>query len=180
MHITLQCVGSMRIPPCLLAVGVGPTAAAHHSPQPSTPWGHFFVAMDKSGMPSSSLGAPPPDDNDLMQQPYDKELESGMEVDDEDDGGKPGLDGNKPGIDPKELEILQGIVTKGQVQKLPSASKLGDKWGLSQLDGSASSKLSGKDLDAKGMKSNKKGLMPTKAVSNSSQWTDDDIDVVCQ
>ena len=86
-----------------------------------------------------------------------------MEADNEDDGRKPGLDGDGPGINPKELEILQGIVNQGQGLKLPSTPKSGDKQGSSQLDGSASSESSGKDLDAKGMKSNKKGLTPTPA-----------------
>ena len=119
-------------------------------------------------MTSSSLGAPQLDnDEDLMPWPYDEELELRMEADDEDDGGKPGLDSNKPGIDPKELEILQGLVIKGQGQKQPS----GDKRGLSQLNGSALSESLGEDLDAKAS---------TKVAPNPSQWTDDDIDLVCQ
>ena len=48
-----------------------------------------------------------------MPQPYDEELEMGMEADDEGDGEKQGLDDDGPGIDPKELEILQAIVNKG-------------------------------------------------------------------
>ena len=81
---------------------------------------------------------------------------------------------------PKELEILQGILVQSQSQKPPLMPKSGDKWGLSQLDGSGSSESSGEDLDAKGIKSKKKGLTPTKATPNPSQWTADDIDVVHQ
>ena len=40
---------------------------------------------------------------------------------------------------------------------------------------------SDEDLDAKGAHPKKKGSMPTKASgSHPSQWTDEDIDVVCQ
>ena len=103
-----------------------------------------------------------------------------MDAGNKGDGKKHGLDDDGSGIDPKELEILQGIVNKGQGQKPPSIPKSGDKQGSSHLDGSALSDSSGEDLDAKCMKSNKKGIMPTKVVPNPSQWTEEDIDVVCQ
>ena len=167
--------------------GSGLGSHSSGSPFTSTPLHHggrFFIATDKTGLPSSSLGAPPPDDDDLKPQSYDEELELGMEANDKDDGWKPEQDSNGShdgaGMDPKELEILQGIVGKGQGQKPPSTPKSRDNWGLSHLEGSASSDSLGEDLDAKGVKSNKKGLTPTKAAPNPSQWTNEDIDVVHQ
>ena len=165
-----------------------PSGSGHGShssglPITSTPLpngGCFFVATDKMGVSNSSLGTPPPDNDNLKPQPYDEELELGMEADDENDGRKPELDGDRPGINPKELEILQGIVGKGQGQKPPSMPKLGDKQSSSHMEGSASSDSLGKDLDAKGVKNGKKGLMPTKVVPNPSQWTEEEIDVVHQ
>ena len=43
-----------------------------------------------------------------------------------------------------------------------------------------SSDLSVEDLDTKGVRNKKKGMMPTKAAPNPSQWSDEDIDIVCQ
>ena len=154
-----------------------------YSPFSSTPLPHggcFFIAMDKAGMPSSSLGSPPVDDDELAPWPYDEELELGMEVDKEGDSKKQVLDDDGPGVDPKELEILQAIVNKGQGPKPTSTPKSGDKRGLSHLDGSISSDSSGEDLDAKGMKTTKKGLTPSKTAPNPSQWTEEDIDVLHQ
>ena len=51
---------------------------------------------------------------------------------------------------------------------------------MGHLDGSVCSDSSGEDLDAKDTGNKKKGLMPTKVVSNTSQWTKEDIDMVCQ
>ena len=104
-----------------------------------------------------------------MPLPCDDELELGMEADDKDDGPRPEPDDNAVSADPKEIEILHGILPMGHSTKLPSMPKSGGKWGSSQLDASASSKSSGKDLDAKGMKSGKKGLMPTKAMLSLDQ-----------
>ena len=51
---------------------------------------------------------------------------------------------------------------------------------MGHLDGSGSSDLSDEDLDAKGTQNKKKGSMPTKMASNTSQWTKEDIDMVHQ
>ena len=41
--------------------------------------------------------------------------------------------------------------------------------------------MSGEDLDAKDARNKKKGLKPIKGMSsNTGQWTEEDIDVVCQ
>ena len=81
-------------------------------------------------------------------------------------------------IDPKELEILREMLTP--IPKSMPLPGSGDKRGSSQLDGSDSSEMLGKDLDAKGIKGNKKMLMPMKAMSNPSQWAADNIDFVCK
>ena len=91
-----------------------------------------------------------------MPLPYEDELELGMEADDKDDGPRPEPDDNAVSADPKEIEILHGILPMGHSTKLPSMPKSGGKWGSSQLDASASSESSGKDLDAKGMKSGRR------------------------
>ena len=90
----------------------------------------------------------------------------GMEADDEGDSEKHKPDGEEPDVDPQELEILQGIVDKALSQNSPFVSKSGDKQGPAHLDGSASSDLSVKDLDAKGVRNKKKGMTSTKVVPN--------------
>ena len=75
---------------------------------------------------------------------------------------------------------MQGIVNPGPDSQPLATPKSGDKWGLAHLDGSAFSDSSGKDLDAKGIMNKKKGATPTKVASNTSQWAEEDIDVVQQ
>ena len=99
-----------------------------------------------------------------------------MEADDEDDSGRPVLEGDQSTIDPKELEILREVLTHSH--KSTPLPKSSDKRDSSQLDSSHSSETSGKDLDAKGVKGNKKTLMPMKAAPNPRQWAVDDIDFV--
>ena len=138
----------------------------------STPLPHgecFILASDWTGLPSSSLGAPPPGGDELASQPFDKELDLGLEADDEGDSEKhePGAD--DPAIDLQEIEILQGIVNLTPGQQPPSMPKSGNKRGLAHLDGSGSSDLSGEDLDAKGIRNKKKGVTPIKETPNPSQ-----------
>ena len=105
----------------------------------------------------------------------------GQEADDEGDGEKdPTGDETLP--DPSELKLLQGIINPAAHNQLPPAPKSGNKRGPSHLDGgSASSDSSIEDLDAKGARPKKKGLMPMKVpVSHPSQWVEEDIDIVRQ
>ena len=108
-------------------------------------------------------------------------MDFGQEADDEGDGEKDPA-GNETLPDPSELELLQEIIDPAAHNQLPPAPKSGDKRGPSHLDGgSASSDSSVEDLDTKGVHPKKKGSTPTKALgSHPSQWTDEDIDVVCQ
>ena len=50
--------------------------------------GCFFIATDKVGIPSSSLGTLPLGNDELMPRPYDEELEMGMEANDKGDSEK--------------------------------------------------------------------------------------------
>ena len=108
-------------------------------------------------------------------------MDLGQEADDEGDGEKD-LASDETLPDPSKLELLQEIIDPAAHNQLPSAPKSGDKRGPSHLDGgSALSDSSVEDLDAKGARPKKKGLMPIKALgSHPSQWTDEDIDVVRQ
>ena len=103
----------------------------------------------------------------------------GLEADDEGDGEKDPHEGNDSIIDASELEVLKGIVNPVASNQAPIMPKSGKKRGSGHLDGSVYSDSSGEDLDTKDAQSKKKGLMPTKvASSNTSQWTEEDIDVV--
>ena len=95
------------------------------TPLPQGGW--FFIASEKAGAPSSSLGAPPQDEEDLTPLTHNEELELGMEADDKDDSPRPEPDDNTTGTNRKELEILQGILPKGHGPKPPSMPKSGDK-----------------------------------------------------
>ena len=83
-------------------------------------------------------------------------------------------------LDASELEILQGIINPGTEDQAPIMHKSGEKQGSGHLNSSGSSDSSGEDLDAKGAWNRKKGSTPTKMASNTRQWTEEDIDVVCQ
>ena len=153
-------------------------------PYTSTPLLHrgaFHLSTDPKEPPSSSVGTTPVDYEEHGSQLSDDNLDLGQEADDEGDGEKdPASDETLP--NPSELELLQEIIDPAAHNKLPSVPKSGNKRGPSHLDnGSASSDSSVEDLDAKGARPKKKGSTPTKASgSHPSQWTDEDIDVVCQ
>ena len=115
-----------------------------------------------------------------MTWPIDKELDLGLVADNEGDSKK-----NQPGsnnfvIDLQEVEILREIINLGPGQQQLSMPKSGNKRGSAHLDGSGSSDSSGEDLDAKGIRNKKKGAMPTKAMFNPSQRTEEDIHVIRQ
>ena len=79
------------------------------------------------------------------------------------------------------MEILKGIVKPGTNDQVPIMPKSGEKWGSGHLNGSVCSDSSGEDLDAKDARNRKKGSTPVKVgSSNTSQWTEEDIDVVHQ
>ena len=131
-------------------------------------------------MPRCALGTPPANDEECGSQPLDEDLDMGLKADDEGDGER-----DQPGDDSMialvEIEILKGIINPGIDDQPPTAPKSGNKRGLTHLDGSSSSSdSSDEDLDAKGIQSKKKGVTPTKVTSNPSQWTEEDIDIVCQ
>ena len=123
----------------------------------------------------------PVNDEECGSQLGDDNSDLGQEADDEGDGEKDPA-GDKTLPNPSKLKLLWGIIDPAAHNQPPPAPKSGDKRGPSHLDGgSASSDSSVEDLDAKGACHKKKGLMPTKASgSHPSQWTDEDIDVVCQ
>ena len=153
-------------------------------PYTSTPLLHggaFRLLTNPKEPPSSSLGVVPDDDEEHGSQLGDNNLDIGQEADNEGDGEKdPTGDETLP--DPSELELLQEIIDPAAHNQLPPVPKSGDKRGPSHLDGgSASSDSSVEDLDAKGACPKKKGSTPTKASgSHPSQWTEEDVDVVCQ
>ena len=56
----------------------------------------------------------------------------------------------------------------------------GEKRGPGHLDGSIGSDSSAENLDAKDTRPKNKGSMPVKVTSNTSQWTEEDLHMVCQ
>ena len=83
-------------------------------------------------------------------------------------------------INPGEIELLKGIIKTPTGDQPSTAPKSGDKRGSTHLDGSSGSLDSSiEDLDARGTRAKKKGATPTKA-SHPSQWSDEDINIVCQ
>ena len=153
-------------------------------PYTSTPLLHrgaFRLSTDPKEPPSSALSTAPDGDEERGSQLGDDNLDMGQEADDEGDGEKdPASDKTLP--DPSELELLQEIIDPATHNQSAPAPKSGDKRGPSHLNsGSALSDSSVEDLDAKGARPKKKGLMPMKASgSHPSQWTDEGMDVVCQ
>ena len=133
-------------------------------------------------MPSSSLSAPPFEGEDPGLWPLDEDLDMGLDADDEGDGEKDPGEGKDLNIDAAEVEILQGIglINPGAHEQAPSLPKSGEKQGSSHLDSSIGSDSSAEDLDAKDTRPKKKVSTPVKVASNTSQWTDEDIDVVRQ
>ena len=112
-------------------------------------------------------------------QPLDKDLDAGLEADDEGDGEKDLGEGEDSNIDATEIEILQGIINSGAHDQAPALPKSGEKRGSGHLETSIGSNSSAEDLDAKDAQPKKKVSTPVKAASsNTGQWTDEDLDVL--
>ena len=150
-----------------------------YSSTPLPQGGHFIQATNQKKVPSSSFGAPPLGGEEPETQYLDEDLDAGLEADDEGNGEKD-HGGDDSLINASELQILQGIINPGADDQASIAPKSGEKRGSGHLNGSGSSDSSAEDLDTKGAWNRKKGLMPTKMASNTSQWTEEDIDMVCQ
>ena len=118
----------------------------------STPLPHggcFILSSNRKEAPSSSLGAPPLEGEDPGWRPLDKDLDAGLEADDEGNGEKDPGEGEDPNVDAAEIEILQGIINPGAHDQVPALPKSGEKQGSSHLETSISSDSSAEDLDAK-------------------------------
>ena len=114
-------------------------------------------------------------------RPLDEDLDAGLEADDKGDGEKDPVEGKDPNIDADEIEILPGIINLGTHNQAPTLPKSGEKQGSSHLETSIGSDSSAEDLDAKDARPKKKVPTPVKAASfNTGQWTDKDLNVVCQ
>ena len=114
-------------------------------------------------------------------QPLGEDLDAGLEADDEGDGEKDPGKGEDPNIGAAEIKILQGIINLGAHDQAPALPKSGERRGSGHLKTSISSDSSAEDLDAKDARPKKKVLTPVKAASsNTGQWTNEDLDVVCQ
>ena len=92
----------------------------------STPQRAFILSSDQKKLPSSSLRAPPLEGKDPGLRPLDKDLDAGLEADDEGDGEKDPGEGEDPNIDAAEIEILQGIINPGAHDQVPTLPKSGD------------------------------------------------------
>ena len=152
----------------------------------STPLPHrgaFILASDPKEVPSSAPGAPPGDKEDLGQELINEELDLGLEADDEAEGEKEptGHAGDESLIDLGEVKLLKEIIKTPIGDQPSTAPKSGDKLGSTHLDGgSGSSDSSIEDLDAsRGTRAKEKVMTPTKAL-HPSQWSNEDIDIVCQ
>ena len=168
-------------PPVPSGCGCGSSGCSPaFSSTPLLQGGHFILATDQREAPSSSLSAPPLDGEEPETQPLDEDLDMGLEADDEGNGEKDPCEGDDSIINASELKILKGIVNPGTNNQAPIMPKSGEKRGSGHLDGSVCSDSSGEDLDTKDGRNRKKGLTPTKVASNTSQWTKEDIDMVCQ
>ena len=110
-------------------------------------------------------------------------MDLGIKADDEADGDKEAAEDamDEPNADPDEVKLLKSIIKKVPPINLPSASKSGNKWGSTHLNGgSGSLDSSTEDLDAsRTAQSKKKAGTPTKA-SHPNEWSKADIDVVRQ
>ena len=171
---------SLSTPTCGDLSGTGRTGRPYTS-TPLLHGGAFRLSTDPKEPPSSTLSMAPDNDEERGSQLGDNNLDMAQEANDEGDGKKdPAGDETLP--NPSELELLQEIIDPATHNQSPPAPKSGNKRGPSHLDGgSASSDLSVEDLDAKGARPKKKGSMPTKVSgSHPSQWTDEDMDIVCQ
>ena len=163
--------------------GHGCSSSGHSPAFSSTPLLHrgcFIVSSNWRGTPSSSLGTPPLGGDSSGLRLLDKDLDAGLDADDKGDGEKDLAEGNESLIDAAELEILQGIINLGTQDQVPTLLKSCEKQGPGHLDGSIGSDSSAEDLDAKDTRPKKKGSTPVKVMSNTSQWTEKDLDVVRQ
>ena len=106
-----------------------------------------------------------------------------LEANDKAEGDKEPTEtaGDEPLFNSGEVELLRQIIKPPTGDQPSTAPKSRKKQGSTHLDsGSDSSDSSVEDLDAsRGTRTKKKGAMPTKT-SHPSQWSDKDIDIVCQ
>ena len=164
--------------------GHGHSRSGHSPAFSSTPLlhgGHFILSSNWKELPSSSLGTPPLEGEDLGLWPLDEDLDAGLEADNEGDGDKDPGNGEDPNIDTTEIKILQGIINLGAHDQAPALPKSGEKRGSGHLKTSIGSDSSTEDLDAKDARPKKKVSTPVKvASSNTAQWTDKDLNMVRQ
>ena len=113
-------------------------------------------------------------------RPLDKDLDVGLDANDEGDGEKDPAEGDDSLIDAAEVKLLKGIINPGTQEQVPALPKLGDKRGPGHLDDSIGSDWSAEDLDAKDTRPKRKGSTPVKVTSNTGQWTEEDLNMVCQ
>ena len=143
--------------------------------------GRFILSSDRKEAPSSSLGAPPLEGEDPVLRPLDEDLDAGLEADDEGDVEKDPGEGEDPNVDAAEIKILQGIINPGTHEQAPALPTSGEKRGSGHLETSIGSDSSTEDLDAKDAHPKKKVSTPVNAASsNTGQWTDEDLNMVCQ
>ena len=109
-----------------------------------------------------------------------EDLDARLDTDDKGDGDKELDEADDATIDSAKLEVLKRILNVGAPEQVPLPAKSGEKRGSSHLDGSVCSDSSAEDLDVRDNWSRKKGSTPVKAASNTGQWTEEDLDVVCQ
>ena len=174
-------VDSSRAPPHPLVMGTAILTIHQHSPPlPLLHRGHFILSSYRKEPPSSSLGTPL-EGEDPGLRPLDEDLDTGLEANDEGDGEKDPGEGKDPNIDADEIEILQGIINVGAHNQVPALPKSGEKQGSGHLETSIGSNSSAEDLDAKDTRPKKKVSTPVKVTSsNTSQWTNKDLNVFCQ
>ena len=77
------------------------------------------MSSDQKEVPSSTLGTPPLEGNEHETQPVDKDLDTGLDADDEGDGDKELGEADDNIIDATELEILKGILNVGTPEQMP-------------------------------------------------------------
>ena len=82
---------------------------------------------DQREPPSSSLSPPPLDGEEPEMRPLDKDLDAGLEANEEGDGEKDPCEGDDSIIDALELKVLKGIVNPGANDQEPIMPKLGKK-----------------------------------------------------
>ena len=101
----------------------------HSSTYTSTPLLHggaFTLASDPKGVPSSSLGMAPAEDEEPGSQPGDDDLDMALEADDE-GKGKQDPASDEPSLDPADIELLLCTINPVINNQLPPVPKSGDK-----------------------------------------------------